>query len=461
MKNVSNKSAMLLCAAIFAGCDSGGGGSSGIGSAPASTTIYAFGATNSPQADGAEPKGSLTLVMVAGKPVLFGRTAIGGTGGCGTIFSINPDGSNYQVLYRFGGADGCDPRHDAMTFDATLGRLYSTTQGLNQTNNMTYGNQGQIIYFSPGSTIQSPVATAHVFSGTPDGAQQHSSFSVDPDTGMLYGMSAHGGAKDDGLLYAVSPQGGSFVALHDFTKTEGREPHGRIVLDNGVLYGIARNDGTVPATGVSGYGAVFAYTLTTPFANGPISVLHTLGGGPTDGALSDHGYLTPVTVDGKRVLFGLTQCGGTGGGVDASACTDSGGGDGIIFQIDPSAPPGSAAAFSIVYSFQGTEHSDGADPYGSLMFDGTWLYGTTSAGGKHDHGTVFRIAPVPFGAVTTPQIVYHFGDGAGDGHKPIDNVIKFNGVLYGMTVYGGANVPSPDSPTETGNGAIFAVPIPN
>ncbi len=298
-----------------------------------------------------------------------------------------------------------------------------------------------------------------VFSGKPAGAQQHSSFSIDPVTGMLYGQTAQGGANDDGLLYAVSPEGSAFVALHDFTKAEGRNPHGRIVLDGGVLYGIARSDGTT-STGDSGYGAVFAYTLTTPLANGPISVLHTFAGGTTDGALSDHGYLTPVTVGGKRILFGLTQCGGTGGGVDTCPAS-SGGGDGILFQIDPSAPPGSAAAFSIVYSFQGTEHSDGADPYGSLMYDGTYLYGTTSAGGDHDGGTVFRVAPVPFGAVATPQILYQFGDSAGDGSKPIDNVIEFNAMLYGMTVYGGANVPSPDVAAQKGRGAIFAIPIPH
>jgi uncharacterized repeat protein (TIGR03803 family) len=462
MKNRPKNSAILLCVIALAGCDFGGGdgGSSGDGSAPASTTIYAFGGPSSPAGDGAEPKGSLTLITVAGKPVLFGRTAIGGSNGCGIIFSVNPDGSNYQVLYRFGGADGCDPRHDAMTLDANNERLYSTTLGLNQANNnQSYGNQGQILYFLPGSPIPTPVPTSHVFSGMPDGAQQHSSFSIDPDTGILYGMSGRGGANDEGLLYAVSPSGGAFVPLHDFTKAEGDNPHGRIVLDNSVLYGIARSNGTL-ATGASGYGAVFAYTLTIPFANGPITVLHTFGGGPTDGALSDHGYLTPVTVDGKRILFGLTQCGGTGGGVDVCPAS-SGGGAGVIFQIDPSATPGSAAAFSIVHSFQGTEHGDGADPYGSLFFYAGYLYGTTSLGGNHDQGTVFRIAPVPFGAVAAPQIVYNFGDNVGDGRKPIDNLIGLNGILYGMTVYGGANIPSPDSSTETGYGAIFAVPIPH
>jgi uncharacterized repeat protein (TIGR03803 family) len=461
MNHLARKSAIFVLAAMTASCDSGGGsGNPSVGSAPASTTIYAFGGPGSPAQDGAEPKGSLTLVNVGGSPVLFGRTAIGGNGGCGVIFSINPDGTNYQVLYRFAGADGCDPRHDAMALDPSNGWLYSTTQGENQTNKMTYGNQGQILYFTPGMPIPSPIATAHVFLGMPDGAEQHSSFSFNDDATYLFGMSARGGASDDGLLYVVAPQHGSqsLIPLHDFTKAEGRNPHGRIVLDNGVLYGIARSDGTLPS-GASGYGAVFSYALTS-FAKGPITVLHTFAGAPTDGALSDHGYLTPVTVGGKRIFFGLTQCGGTGGGVDACPAS-SGGGAGVIFQIDPSAPAGSAAAFSIVYSFQGTEHGDGADPYGSLMFDGTYLYGTTSVGGNHDQGTVFRIAPVPFGAVAAPQIIYHFGDNASDGRKPIDNVIKLNGMLYGMTVYGGADVPSPDSSTDKGNGAIFAVRIPD
>jgi len=448
---------VLLSAVVVAGCNWGDHDESSSGRS-SGTTIYAFGGPTSPTGDGAEPKGSLTVVTIDGKPVLFGRTAIGGTNDCGIVFSVNPDGSSYRVLYRFGGPDGCDPRHDAMTFDANTGRFYSTTQGLNQTTNQTYGNEGQIFSFAPNAPIPTPISAIVVFPGTPGGAQQHSSFSIDPVTGMLYGMTAKGGSNDDGLLYAVSPDASTFVALHDFAKAQGANPHGRIVFDDGVLYGITRSGGTLPG-GASGYGTVVAYTLTTPLAKGPISVLHTFAGGPTDGALSDHGYLTAVTVGGKRLFFGLTQCGGTGGGVDA--CPQStGGGAGVIFQIDPSAPAGSTAAFSIVHSFQGTEHNDGADPYGSLMYDGGYLYGTTSQGGRHDRGTVFRIAPVPFGAVAVPQIVYHFGDTAGDGSKPIDNVIAQNGMLYGMTVYGGADVPSPDTATERGRGAIFAIPIP-
>ncbi|MFO1325580.1 MAG: choice-of-anchor tandem repeat GloVer-containing protein [Burkholderiales bacterium] len=454
--------ALLVAATFLASCNNDHGGSGDVTLAPPpppTGTIYAFGATSSPAQDGAEPKGSLTAVTQNGSTVLFGRTAIGGSNGCGTIFSVNPDGSGYSVQYRFGGADGCDPRHDAMTLNPNDNRLYATTQGVNQTNNATYGNQGQIFSFAPGTAIPTPITAVHTFTGTPDGAQQHSSFSIDPVSGLMYGMSAAGGASNDGLLYATSTDGSTFIHLHDFTKAEGRNPHGRIVLVNGVLYGIARSDGTLP-DGKSGQGAVFSFTPTTPLASGPITVLHTFAGGAADGALSDHGYLTPVSVGGKTLLFGLTQCGGTGTGKDACGKSD-GGGDGVLFQIDPSATPGSAAAFNVVYSFQGTEKGDGAGPYGSLMYDGTYLYGTTSAGGTFDKGTVFRVAPVAMNGTATPTILYHFGTRPNDGIKPIDNVIRIGNTLFGMTVYGGAPGPSPDDPGVTGNGTVFAIPLPN
>jgi uncharacterized repeat protein (TIGR03803 family) len=133
----------------------------------------------------------------------------------------------------------------------------------------------------------------------------------------------------------------------------------------------------------------------------------------------------------------------------------------VIFQIDPSAPAGSTAAFAIVHSFQAGSATDGALPYGSLMYDGTYLYGTTSAGGQYGKGTVFRFAPVAMGGVAAVTLLYQFGANANDGIKPIDNVVRVGNTLYGMTVYGGASTASPDDPGVNGNGTIFAVPLPN
>ncbi|MFO1413752.1 MAG: choice-of-anchor tandem repeat GloVer-containing protein [Burkholderiales bacterium] len=473
------RNALLTAAAIavLAACNNGsnGGGDSGLGApapAPAAGTIYAFGGTGAPAQDGAEPKGSLTAVTVNGSTVLFGRTAIGGTSGCGTIFSLNPDGSNYNVQYRFGGSDGCDPRHDAMVVNPADGKVYGTTQGLNQTNNATYGNWGQAFSFSPATSIPYPINAVHTFANPSptkapyDGAQQHSSFSIDPGTGFLYGQTAAGGANGNGMLYAMQSDGSQFTDLYDFPKDGGTDPHGRIVLVSGtqkVLYGITRKDGLLSTSSSGsknyGYGTVFAFTLNAAGTGGTASVLHVFGGAPDDGALSDHGYVTPVTVNGRTLLYGMTQCGGAG--PKNANCKGNGDGSGVIFAIDPSATPGSSGAYAVIYSFQATSSKDGAMPYGSLMYDGTYLYGTTSAGGKYGNGTVFRFAPVAPGSTATVTLLYEFGGQANDGIKPIDNVIKVGNTLYGMTVYGGVTTASPDNPDITGNGTVFAIPLPN
>jgi uncharacterized repeat protein (TIGR03803 family) len=426
------------------GDSSGHHQATGTGSA---ATIYAFGGPSSPADDGAQPKGTLTAVTSGSNTVLYGRTAVGGpngSNGCGIIFSINPDGTDYQVLYQFAGSDGCDPRHDAMTLDPNDGALYGTTQGVNQGNNASYGNFGQIYSFQPGAPVASPINAVHTFanplptSAPYDGAQQHSSFTVDPNSGALYGQTANGGANGKGMLYSVNTDGTGFTDLHDFSKSDADDPHGRIVLVDQTLYGIARQGGA------SNFGAVYAYGLA-----GTFTVLHTFAGGANDGATSDHGFVTPVVIDGRTVLFGMTQCGGTGSGSGKDACSGSGGGgDGVIFQVDPAAGSGSAN-FNIAYSFQGTAQGDGAAPYGSLMYDGTYLYGTTSAGGQFDKGTVFRLTPPAFGMTATPTVLYSFGGAPNDGAKPIDNVIEVGSTLYGLTVYGGA-----------GSGTIFAVPLP-
>ena len=146
MNKLCNTSAVLLSATLLGSCILGGGDELNVATTGDDLRVRRH---RLAQNDGAEPKGSLTAVTVNGKPVLFGRTAIGGTNGCGTIFSINPDGSNYNVQYRFGGADGCDPRHDAMTLNPNDGKLYATTQGVNQPRaTHTYGNQGQIFSFA-------------------------------------------------------------------------------------------------------------------------------------------------------------------------------------------------------------------------------------------------------------------------------------------------------------------------
>jgi uncharacterized repeat protein (TIGR03803 family) len=389
---------------------------------------------------------------------------------CGIFFSTGlPFGSSYQVLHIFTGTDGCDPRHDAMVL--INGVLYSSTLGQADSLSTVY-NGGTLEALTPGTSSPTAIYTFPTSSSTV-GAQQHSSVTLDPVTGSwLFGQTAAGGSKGDGQVYALSSATYDYIDLHDLHKSEGDDPHGRIIdlyipgASTSTLWGITRHDGSPASPAPSGFGTI--YSLVVSYPNGvpspqpSVNVLHTFTGAPSDGAFSDHGYVTPVNQGGQTVLYGMTQCGGSGTGMDASNCSGTGNGDGTIFELVPTVSngqyTGEATAYSVIQSFQGAPN-DGADPYGSLYYDGTYLYGTTAYGGTYDKGTIFRFIP---GQPSSYQVIYNFSGANGDGAKPLDNVIIYNGIIYGMTVYGGTtDTPFDKSKNYTGNGTIFAMPVPS
>ncbi len=106
--------------------------------------------------------------------------------------------------------------------------------------------------------------------------------------------------------------------------------------------------------------------------------------------------------------------------------------NGTVFRI---APQGN---FQTIYAFEGG--ADGSTPQSFLIEDSAGhLYGTTSAGGAFGGGTVFRITN------NTKTILHNFGSGS-DGSAPLGGLVFDRaGNLYGTTSAGGAN----------GNGAVF------
>jgi uncharacterized repeat protein (TIGR03803 family) len=84
---------------------------------------------------------------------------------------------------------------------------------------------------------------------------------------------------------------------------------------------------------------------------------------------------------------------------------------------------------------------DGAAPYGRLVTDGSGnLYGTTSSGGAHGHGIVFKLAPDATKTTWTLTVLYSFGsNGSSDADGPYAGVVMdiSSGRLYGTTYYGG------------------------
>ena len=136
--------------------------------------------------------------------------------------------------------------------------------------------------------------------------------------------------------------------------------------------------------------------------------------------------------DGANPLNGLMM--GASGYMYGTASAGGTYNNGTVFRI------GSAGAVKVVYAFKGG--TDGASPQSSLIEDSAGrLYGTTSAGGTYGGGTVFRIVD------SKETILYNFGSGS-DGSSPLGGLtFDSAGNLYGTTSAGGAN----------GNGTVFMI----
>ena len=157
--------------------------------------------------------------------------------------------------------------------------------------------------------------------------------------------------------------------------------------------------------------------------------------------LSDGIGPSGVVVASDGALYGATQSGGS---------TNSG----IVFSLTPPTT-GGAWTEALIYSFTGG--SDGGTPTGLAIGSGPGgspvLYGTTSAGGAANNGTVFSLTSGPGGA-WAESVLYSFTGGS-DGGGPSTGVAIGSGtggstVLYGTTFAGGT----------TNNGTVFRLTPP-
>lgn len=114
--------------------------------------------------------------------------------------------------------------------------------------------------------------------------------------------------------------------------------------------------------------------------------------------------------------------------------TTSGGGahnDGEVYRLTPS---GAKYKESVLYSFR--PGTDGRYPYGGLISIHGALYGTTLKGGAKDLGTVFKLTPS--GSRYTESVLYSFKGGPTDGDEPQTGLCAGPaGALFGTTLEGG------------------------
>ncbi|MFY8185914.1 MAG: choice-of-anchor tandem repeat GloVer-containing protein, partial [Bacteroidia bacterium] len=90
------------------------------------------------------------------------------------------------------------------------------------------------------------------------------------------------------------------------------------------------------------------------------------------------------------------------------------------------------AQYSKLWDFAGGT-IDGKNPQGSLTYDGTYLYGTTYQGGSSNYGMIFKIKPDGTGYTQ----LFSFA-GTNSGIQPFYETLLLEGnFLYGMTTAGG------------------------
>ena len=315
-------------------------------------------------------------------------TSWGGTNNDGTIFKIKADGSEFTKLLNF---------DFTISGSKPLGTLISDGTFLYGMTNLG-GSAGVGVIFKIKSD-GTGFAKLNDFDGTYNGGLPQASLISDGT--FLYGTTNVGGSYGMGVIFKIKPDGTDFTIMLDFNSIpNGEEPHGSLIFDGSFLYG------TTYQGGVNGYGTLFKIQSDgTAFAklldfNSRINGMYPQGSLISDGTF----------------LYGMTALGGANN-------------DGTIFKVKPD-----GTSYTKLQDFNGT--TTGKAPLGSLISDGTFLYGMTSIGGINDGGTLFKVKS---DGSAYAKLLDFDCEPTGTGCLPQGSLISDGVFLYGMTFGGGLN----------------------
>lgn len=327
--------------------------------------------------DGAFPYAGLVYVPSDGH--LYGTTRQGGDPtcsspsgpGCGTIFRIMPDGSDYGVVYSFeaGATDGLWP--EAALLLGSDGNLYGTTRSGGSPGGGGFGTLFKVtppfdppvtpVFFAVGTTavtfpnalmqasngtiygigvgglgtifsLDPATVTPTVLATTLDGANIPNGPLVDPGDGFLYGTARNGGAHNGGTVFRFDTTALTVQTVYSFgsVANDAIFPQAGLALsaDGSTLYGVTPAGGDPMVCGVQdGCGTIFSILTGPP---NPATVLHsfiTLGQATDDGSWPLAELI--LGSDGASFYGTLYRYGGNSCGPPPRAC------NGTIFSFTP------------------------------------------------------------------------------------------------------------------------------
>lgn len=317
---------------------------------------------------------------------LYGTTSIGGTNDLGTVFKIKSDGTGFSKLLDFAGTTNGSNPYGNLISDGTF--LYGMTV------NGGANNLGTIFKIMPDGTGYAKLLD---FAGTSNGGNPWGSLISDGT--YLYGMTFVGGSNSMGTVFKIKFDGTGFTKLLDFAGlTNGRNPRGDLFFDGTYLYGMTSVGGS------DNFGVLFKML---PNGTGYTKLLNfdsvTNGRNPRGNLIFDGTY-----------LYGTTSGSGTNSSTNF----------GTIFKIMPN-----GTGYVKLLEFDGV--TKGRYPYGSLLSDGTYLYGMSYNGGIDNFGTLYKI--MLNGTGFTKLIDFNITNG----QIPWGSLIAVGSSLYGMTAGGG------------------------
>lgn len=345
------------------------------------------------------PDGSNPLQLAWTNGLFYGSTANGGSNGDGCLFTFDPNAGVLTQIYAFTGADNSGESPNGML--VTANAIYGTAEdGGTNGYGMVYAANTNGTGFTP----------LYSFGLSPDGEFPESTLVLSGTN--LYGTTTSGGsgpAGTAGTVFRISTNGLGYAVMHSFTNMpDGVQPEGGLVLSGNTLYG------TTSSGGAHGFGSIFAintdgsgYTNVYSFSNAPDAK------NPAGGLVLSGG-----------ILYGTSQVGGSNN-------------SGAIFAINTN-----GAGYQVLYNFSASGNVDGKTPKATLSLSGSCLYGTTTAGGAYDGGTLFLINTNGT-AFTVIQSFTETGN-------PLGGAIRVSNSVWGTTYQGG-----PD-----GSGFLYRLPMP-